>query len=97
MTKMSTMAKILPVAMLALFQLACSDSKPAEVKAAPAPMAASAASPPPSDHEAFFVASGPLIVEHQVDVAAQRDGVVAEVHAEPGLRVRAGSSSSATG
>jgi RND family efflux transporter MFP subunit len=40
--------------------------------------------------EPFFTASGPLIVEHQVDVAAQRDGVIAEVQAEPGLMVRAG-------
>jgi membrane fusion protein (multidrug efflux system) len=36
------------------------------------------------------VASGPLIVEHQVDVAAQRDGVVADIQAEPGLMVRKG-------
>ena len=76
---------------LALLQFGCSDSRPAAVKAAPRPVANAPAAPPlPSDHEPFFVASGPLIVEHQVDVATQRDGVVAEVHAEPGFIVREG-------
>jgi len=88
---LKTVAKILPILTLAvaLLQFGCSDSRPAEVKAAPRPVAPTTASAP-SDHEPFFVASGPLIVEHQVDVAAQRDGVVAEIHAEPGLMVRAG-------
>ncbi len=75
---------------LALLQSGCSDSRPTEVKAAPRPVANVPAAVPPSDREPFFVASGPLIVEHQVDVAAQREGVVAEIHAEPGLMVRAG-------
>jgi membrane fusion protein (multidrug efflux system) len=34
--------------------------------------------------------SGPLVVEHQVDVAAQRDGVVSSISSEAGARVRAG-------
>lgn len=34
--------------------------------------------------------SGPLVVEHQVDVAAQRDGVVTRILAEPGQRVQVG-------
>jgi membrane fusion protein, multidrug efflux system len=81
----------LPLA-LALLQSGCSDSRTAEVKAAPRPVANQpVTSPaPPADHEPFFIASGPLIVEHQVDLASQRDGVVAEIHAEPGLLVRAG-------
>ena len=37
-----------------------------------------------------FVASGPIIVEDQVDVAAQRDGVVVKVLAEPGTAVKKG-------
>jgi len=36
------------------------------------------------------VASGPLIVEHQVDVAALREGVVATILAEPGTQVKQG-------
>jgi len=93
MMNSKTMAKILPTLALtlALLQFGCSDSRPAAVKAAPRPAANAPAAPPlPSDREPFFVASGPLIVEHQVDVATQRDGVVAEVHAEPGFIVREG-------
>lgn len=36
------------------------------------------------------MASGPLIVEHQVDVASQRDGVVTEVRADSGTPVKQG-------
>ncbi|HKM85562.1 MAG TPA: efflux RND transporter periplasmic adaptor subunit [Terriglobales bacterium] len=92
MMNLKTVAKILLTLTLtlALLQSGCSDSRTAEVKAAPRPVASVPAAAPPSDHEPFFIASGPLIVEHQVDVAAQREGVVAEIHAEPGLMVRAG-------
>jgi len=86
-------AKILLALALIVLLSACADSRPSEVKAAPGPVATVAAtttSVPLSDHEPFFVASGPLIVEHQVDVAAQRDGVVEEIQAEPGLMVREG-------
>lgn len=34
--------------------------------------------------------SGPLVVEHEVDVAAQRDGIVTRILAEPGQRVQVG-------
>jgi RND family efflux transporter MFP subunit len=37
-----------------------------------------------------FLASGPIIVENEVDVAAQRDGVVAKIMSEPGEPVRKG-------
>ena len=37
-----------------------------------------------------LLASGPIIVEDQVDVAAQRDGIVIKVLAEPGTPVRKG-------
>lgn len=37
-----------------------------------------------------MIVSGPLVVEHQVDVAAQRDGIVASIAVEPGQRVRTG-------
>src|SRR5260370_11910819 len=94
MMNSKTVAKILLTLALtlALLQFGCSDSRTAEVKAAPRPVANAAApsllSDHASDHEPFFVASGPLIVEHQVDVATQRDGVVAEVHGELGYLVR---------
>lgn len=89
MMRLRTAAAILFVSGLVLLQLACSDSKPAEAAPALRP-SPSAPTPVAPDHEPFFVASGPLIVEHQVDVAAQRDGLVAEVQAEPGLAVREG-------
>jgi RND family efflux transporter MFP subunit len=71
--------------------LACSD-KSMEVAAAPAPSGASApaaAANIPSTDTSFTV-SGPLTVEHQLDVLAQRDGVVAELKSEAGARVQAG-------
>lgn len=34
--------------------------------------------------------SGPLIVEHQVEVSAQRDGTLTKIHTEAGARVKAG-------
>ena len=44
----------------------------------------------PDSQEVPFVASGPIVVENQVDVAAQREGVVLRTMAEPGLRVNKG-------
>jgi len=73
--------------------LACSQ-KTMEVAAAPAPSpsgataAAPVASVPPSDSS--FTVSGPLIVEHQLDVLAQRDGVISELHSDAGAHVHAG-------
>jgi membrane fusion protein (multidrug efflux system) len=46
--------------------------------------------PVPTKAEDFVMASGPLIVEHQVDVTAQRDGIVASISAEASSRVKAG-------
>jgi len=37
-----------------------------------------------------FLASGPIIVENEVDVTAQRDGILAKVTAEPGTAVKKG-------
>jgi len=39
---------------------------------------------------ANYTASGPIVVENQVDVAAQRDGVVVQIVAEAGTRVSKG-------
>jgi RND family efflux transporter MFP subunit len=52
------------------------------------PSRASQPAAPPADQS--FLASGPLVVENQVDVAAQREGVVATIVVEPGTRVHAG-------
>ena len=37
-----------------------------------------------------YIASGPIVVENQIDLAAQRDGVVAQVMAETGTTVKTG-------
>ena len=74
---------------------ACS-RKSMEVAAAPAssppegsaPTVAPVASVPASD--SGLTVSGPLIVEHELDVLAQRDGVIAELRADAGAHVHAG-------
>jgi len=58
--------------------------------AASAPASATPAAAPAAPSEQVWTGSGPLVVENQVDVAAQRDGVVVQTVAEPGLRVKAG-------
>jgi membrane fusion protein (multidrug efflux system) len=71
--------------------VACSQ-KSSEVIAAPSP--APSATPAPassiSDRDSGFTLSGPLIVEHQLDLLAQRDGVIADLRSEAGAHVRAG-------
>ena len=76
------------LAALALFLVGCSDSKP--TVAAGALTASASTLPPPQPAPEFFTASGPLVVENQIDVASEREGVVAKVMAEPGLRVKKG-------
>ncbi len=78
------------LAMLSLGMVACSSNHTETVAAAPAPEvvpAAAAASRPSSDG---LTITGPLIVEHQLDVLAQREGVVAKLFSETGKRVRTG-------
>jgi RND family efflux transporter MFP subunit len=68
--------------------LGCEDARPvvaaanASPSASPTPVAASA--------EPVFIASGPLVVEDQVDVGAQREGIIATILAEPGTKVKKG-------
>ena len=75
---------VLLAASLAL-GLACDSSKPAPATASSKP--APAPAPPPDES---FVASGPIVVEDQVDVATQREGVVAKVNVDAGTLVRKG-------
>lgn len=60
----------------------------AETSAQPAPAAPGSASG--SQPESEFLASGPIIVEQQVDVAAQRDGLMAKIMADAGTSVKKG-------
>ena len=75
----------------ALGGISCSrGSLPTEAAAAPVPSqpAPAAASLPTTDDR--YTASGPIVVENQVDVAAQRDGVVTQILVEAGTRVSKG-------
>jgi len=73
--------------------LGCSQ-KSTEVAAAPSPPPAGGPAPAPAASapasDSSFTVSGPLIVEHQLDVLAQREGVIAELRSEVGAHVRAG-------
>jgi len=90
--------KILGIVMIAAWiatNVACSSSPTSPgvavttaEAAVPAPSTAVKSEVPANASE--FLASGPIIVEDQVDVSAQRDGVVAKVLAEPGTQVRKG-------
>lgn len=69
----------------------CSDTKPETAPALPPALSTTepAAPKPAVTGEALSI-TAPLIVEHQVDVTAQRDGIVARVLAESGNRVSTG-------
>jgi RND family efflux transporter MFP subunit len=54
------------------------------------PAAPGKAVPPVEAADTSFVVSGPIIVEHQVEVTAQRDGFVAKVLFDAPSRVKAG-------
>jgi membrane fusion protein, multidrug efflux system len=86
--------KIAPLVLLMIVSAACSSSPTApgvSVATAEAATPASGSSAPKASPDTGeFVASGPIIVEDQVDVAAQRDGVVDRVLAEPGTPVKKG-------
>jgi membrane fusion protein (multidrug efflux system) len=61
---------------------------------APLPAASPSPAAPPAASSTGagdgFTASGPLIVEHQVEINAQREGVVSKIYVEAGTRVKAG-------
>jgi len=70
----------------------CGDAAKVETpvaQQAAAPETPANAAPTPRAAE-FLMVTAPLIVEHQVDVTAQRDGIVSTISAEAGTRVSAG-------
>ena len=74
--------------LISLICLGCSDIKTVTQAAPPAPVAASAPKAEPAPAE--FTASGPIVVENQLDVSAQREGVITRVLADVGRHVRRG-------
>lgn len=76
-----------------LVSTSCSHSPdPVEAGAAPPSQASpvTPAAPRVKDDANDYTASGPIVVENQVDVAAQRGGVVVEIFVDPGTRVHKG-------
>ncbi len=70
----------------------CSSSEPTSASAATPPVKTAPAPLPGNTkpHQDEYQVSGPLVVEHEVDVEAQHEGVVAKVLADVGTRVRRG-------
>ena len=66
----------------------CSDAKPEQANTAP-PAAAQAA-PKSVDTDDGVIATGPVVVENQVDVLAQRDGMISALNADLGTPVKKG-------
>ena len=87
------MMKVVAALVSLLVGIGCSSSpssSPATVAAAEPLPAPAQSAPARSGPQVDFIASGPIIVEDQVDVAAQRDGLISEVFAEPGTMVKKG-------
>jgi len=68
----------------------CTSSKENSVVAAAPAQVETPAQSAPVQKENVFVASGPLVVENQVDVSALRDGPVLSILAQPGTPVHQG-------
>ena len=85
---------ILGLLMLALACSGCNSSKEVSVAAASTVAAPVPENPPParavSTATDTVVASGPIVVENQLDVEAQREGVIASVLIQPGTAVHKG-------
>ena len=80
-----------------LLVVGCGDSSSetsAATNARPAPAApaapAPAAPPPPEATDTSIVVSGPIIVEHQVEITAQREGLIDKIFLDAPARVKAG-------
>jgi membrane fusion protein, multidrug efflux system len=79
----------------ALLMVSCGDEKPTisgvtNAAAAPAPIPLAKPTPVADAPDNGLLVSGPIIVEHQVDITAQRDGVLAKVFFDAPTRVKAG-------
>src|SRR5436309_14287691 len=87
----STKGCDLAVLLLGLAALtACSDHNPETATAAPTPTPTVSASTTKAETENSLTVSGPLVVEHQLDLLAQRDGVIAKLLSDVGARVKTG-------
>jgi membrane fusion protein, multidrug efflux system len=88
---MKESAKVLLLLVSMLPWFSCGNTSVPDTAAAAAPTASPDANKPPSvPKDDSFVATGPLVVEHQVDVTAQREGVIVSLAVDSGGRVRQG-------
>jgi len=89
------------LALTAAMIAGCGETRSESAGVAPttSPTAAASATPSapivtpgnaPAQSDDGFTASGPLIVEHQIEITAQREGVVSKIYVEAGTRVKAG-------
>ena len=86
-------SNVLLAAAFAASMLGCGNSGPQAVTPVLAASEPASASPRPAAtpvQDSAFVASGPLLVEKQVDLAAQRAGVVTKILVDVGRQVRQG-------
>ena len=81
---------VMGLTILALGLNACSGSKEDSVVAAAPVRAEVAPQPASAPKENVFLASGPIVVENQIDVAALKEGVVVSIVAEAGTQVHRG-------
>jgi RND family efflux transporter MFP subunit len=79
-----------------LLAAGCSDDKPLPpsttnaASSTPVTESAPSAVRPVDTHDSALVVTGPIIVEHQLDLAAQRDGVVSKIFFDSPSRVKSG-------
>ena len=82
---------VLVLFLATIVTVGCSSSPtPTAAAAAPPPQPAATATTQPQPPRSDYIASGPIVVENQVDLAAQRDGVLAEILVEAGAPVKKG-------
>src|SRR4051812_5433966 len=79
---------VIGLALLAMMA-GCNDAK-APAASAGTPLVTTTSEQPTGGSDPELVISGPIVVENQVDLAAQRDGVVARIVADTGTAVRKG-------
>lgn len=78
------------VLLLLLSLAGCGNQSPTTAQAAMPDRAVAPAAPQPAPPRADFQTTGPLVVENQVDIQAQREGVVGRILVDVGARVRKG-------
>jgi membrane fusion protein, multidrug efflux system len=78
----------------ALLGVGCGDSKPdstvTNAAPVPPPVVTAKPAPLPEPTDTGLIVSGPIIVEHQVEILAQREGVLEKLYYDAPARVKAG-------